>query len=108
MQIIDDYPTDIAYSTSQFIECFQKIWKILNIKTPYKHLHKNDPYSKPFASLNDPRLSEIEQIYTWLEKWSEQDSKEGKLSKETFHSLIFKKLKIINNPYFPESIKIGH
>ena len=49
---------------------------------------KIEPYSKPFASLNDPRLSEIEQIYTWLEKWSEHDSKDGKLSKEPFHSLI--------------------
>ena len=34
LQIIDDYPTDIAYSTAQFIECFQKIWNFLNIKTP--------------------------------------------------------------------------
>ena len=34
LQISDDYPTDIAYSTAQFIECFQKIWNFLNIKTP--------------------------------------------------------------------------
>ena len=87
LQIVENYPNDIAYSTANFLKAFNDIWKILNIKTPFKHVYKNDPISKPFSDPEDSRLTELESFTKWLEDWLDSDF-DGKLSKETFHSLI--------------------
>ena len=64
LQIVENYPNDIVYSTANFLKAFNDIWKILNIKTPFKHVYKNDPISKPFSDPEDSRLTELESFTT--------------------------------------------
>ena len=66
---IENEPTGFALSTAKFLQSFNKIWKFLNIKTPEKGRHKNDPYSYKFTSAKDPRLKEIDDFVNWLTEW---------------------------------------
>lgn len=78
-----------ALSTARFCNLIESIWKFLNIKTPFKGMHKNDPDSKPFMSSSDERLHKVQSVIDWLYAWESKNFiSDGKLSEFTFHSLI--------------------
>ena len=81
-----------SLSTASFLKLFNNMWEILNIKTPRKGIEKRIAYAHPFSSKNfdkDFRIKEINDFINWLEKWeSEECNSNGKLTSETFHSLI--------------------
>lgn len=98
-----------SLSTASFLTLFRNMWEILNIKTPKKGIEKRLCYANPFCSKtfkNDFRILEIKEFIDWLEKWEpEEFDSNGKLTYQTFHSLIltFKSLLsfldiLFNNP----------
>ena len=54
--------------TSCFIEIVSRVWKIFNVNTPWKGIHKRDSDSLPLKQ-NDPRFQYLSSIVRWLEEW---------------------------------------
>ena len=75
--------------TREFILVIEKFWKIFNINSTKKYIHKNDMVSKPFSSINDQRFEFLNSFILWLKRWQDLPGKYGKLTNETFHSVIF-------------------
>lgn len=53
---------DEKYDTASFIDCFLRLWKILNCKHPNAHVLLNDPDRRPFISTDDDRLKFLEEM----------------------------------------------
>lgn len=48
--------------TAEFISVFRKLLKILNVKTPFEHIHLNDKDRAPFTSNDDSRFNFIQSV----------------------------------------------
>ena len=75
--------------TCEFILIFGKFWKIFNINSVKKYIHKNDMVLRPFSSLNNQRFNFLLKFVSWVECWQSLPGKIGKLTDETSHALIF-------------------
>jgi hypothetical protein len=71
--------------TSMFLQLIVMLWKIVNVKTPRKGLHKRDDAQSPIASPTDWKLKFLEEIANYISKWK-QSGRPG-LSRETFLAL---------------------
>lgn len=67
--------------TVQFLEIINKLWCILNVKSPYKGFHKRDVTQNPIYTILDVRFVFLTQMSDFLLRWS-QSGLPG-LSKET-------------------------
>ena len=52
-----------------FIDLFAKAWKIINAKTPIIGYHKRDPACESINSVNDWKLTFLEEFANFLERW---------------------------------------
>jgi hypothetical protein len=79
---LDRMPWGIS---SIFHQLFSKLWKITNVKTPKKGQHKRDPFQDPITSVDDWKLTYLEEFSAYLETW--RRSNLAGLSRETFLAL---------------------
>ncbi|CAL1272772.1 unnamed protein product [Larinioides sclopetarius] len=71
--------------TAEFINIICTWWDIVNVKTPNKGKAKNNPMCEPLTSnSSDKKLIFLKQFVSWLTRWENFDSNNGRLSKETF------------------------
>lgn len=67
--------------TANFISIICKWWDIMNVKTPYKRLHKNNPFTKPLTVEN------MDGNFVFLDKWHQIERPSSGLSSETHSAL---------------------
>ena len=58
---------DGVSETAEFSAIWNKMFKILNVKSPVSHIHLNDPDRAPFTSVNDPRFDFLKKVVKSLE-----------------------------------------
>ena len=90
MAYVEKDETGKALSTGRFLELFNSMWEMFNIKTPHKGFEKRICHAAPFKSStysSDPSIGEILENIKWLCN-REKFNSNGKLTSETFHSLI--------------------
>jgi hypothetical protein len=75
--------------TGKFLEIVLRLWKILNVKSTGKGLHKRDSDSDPIRSVDAINVGYLEQVHQWLIKWDSLNQKvrHGRLSNETMFAL---------------------
>jgi hypothetical protein len=75
--------------TGKFLEIVLRLWKILNVKSTGKGLHKRDSDSDPIRSVDANNVGYLEQVHQWLIKWDSLNQKvrHGRLSNETMFAL---------------------
>lgn len=74
--------------TSHFISIICKWWDIMNVKTPYKGLHKGNVFMKPLTvHENDEKYIFLNKFVDWLERWDANNSSTGRFTKETVSAL---------------------
>ena len=75
--------------TQIFISLILKLWKILNVKSTSKGIHKRDEAAKPIISMDDDRVKYIISFIHWLNKWESlnQKPRAGRLTNETMFAL---------------------
>ena len=73
-------------NTHEFVDILLKIWKIFNIRTPFKGQRLNDEFSRSLI-FQDERFSFLACVVSWFEAWQALPCDKGKLSKQTFISL---------------------
>lgn len=66
-----------------------KLWNVLNVKHPYKHIRLRNDDCKPVTSSSDQTIEFLRSVIKWLQDWQELKLKprEGTLSNETMTAL---------------------
>ena len=74
--------------TSHFISIICKWWDIMNVKTPYKGLHKSNVFMQPLiVDESDEKYKFLNKFLDWLERWDTINCSTGRFTKETFSAL---------------------
>ena len=55
--------------TADYLEFVFRFWKILNVKTPFKGLHKLDDFCKPVTAVDDPKFEFLRDFHSFLCTW---------------------------------------
>ena len=77
------YNLQFYKDTANYIEIIRKWWDVVNVKTPYKGVHKRNDLMKPITSLDDENAVFLNSILNWLDIWEGSGSDTGILTKET-------------------------
>ena len=85
LKIQNDSRSEFKNDTPYFIDIINKIWKIFNANSPFKHVHLKDEFSSPLTE-DEWRFSFLNLISNWLDRWRSTNDKDGKLSPQTFVS----------------------
>ncbi|GBM41413.1 hypothetical protein AVEN_172191-1 [Araneus ventricosus] len=84
----EKYNLECYEQTAKFINIISTWWDIVNVKTPDKGKFKRNPMCEPLTSSpSDKGLMFLKQLVSWVNKWENLDSNNGRLSKETFLAL---------------------
>ena len=75
--------------TREFVNTVVRLWNIVNVKHPYKHLRLRNEDCKPVTSTSDDSIQFIRTVLQWLQCWqnSKLKPREGILSNETMFAL---------------------
>lgn len=75
--------------TREFILTIEKLWNIVNVKHPHKHLRLRNEDCKGVTSTCDNNVQFIQRVIQWLHEWNKLKLKprEGTLSTETMTAL---------------------
>lgn len=74
--------------TSHFISILCKWWDIMNVKTPFKGLHKSNVSMQPFVvDESDEKYKFLNKFLDWLERWDTISCSTGRFTKETVSAL---------------------
>jgi hypothetical protein len=75
--------------TTEFIATIVKLWNVLNVKHPEKHIRLRNKDCQPIAAPSDDNMQFLQKVIMWLEAWQglKQKPREGSLSKETMFAL---------------------
>lgn len=83
----NDVSKAVIFDTKRFIEIIFKLWKMLNVKHPFKGRNTRDASSDPIRHVDDQQLMYFDRIVKWLDRWDKFGLKTGILTKETFKAL---------------------
>ena len=88
LNIIGDKETNfesksVIMDTKNFISIIYKLWKMLNVKHPFKGRNTRDICSDPVRSIYSEQLLYFSKIGDWLDRWEKCGLKTGCLTKET-------------------------
>ena len=92
LNIIGDKETNfesksVIMDTKNFISIIYKLWKMLNVKHPFKGRNTRDICSDPVRSIDSEQLLYFSKIGDWLDRWEKCGLKTGCLTKETLGAL---------------------
>lgn len=75
-------------TTSEYLKLICKWWYVVNVKTVWKGVHKNDDFQKPMtAQENDIKFDFLYRFLDWLDEWKKLNCSTGGLTKETHFAL---------------------
>ena len=77
----------VIMDTKNFISIIYKLWKMLNVKHPFKGRNTRDICSDPVRSIDSEQLLYFSKIGDWLDRWEKCGLKTGCLTKETLGAL---------------------
>ncbi|GBN91237.1 hypothetical protein AVEN_21324-1 [Araneus ventricosus] len=84
----EKYNLECYEQTAKFINIISTWWDIVNVTTPDKGKFKRNPMCEPLTSSpSDKGLMFLKRLVSWVNKWENLDSNNGRLSKETFLAL---------------------
>ena len=74
--------------TAEFLQDVRKWFDIVNVKSPWKHVGRNDKMLQPITAANQEGLTFLQEFGTMMSAWENQTKKTTQMSTDTIRGVI--------------------